>query len=483
MAGGYIRATFKGSAGQAISTVNSSTFDIQYSVAPGQWVPFYRLYSDVTKEHLYTTDAHERSVLAAIGLFVDEGTIGNVLNGPLMVGGERAKPYWRVYWKSPMQHLWTFDQNEYHTLRQLTDLFIGEHIVGYVFRNQVAGTCPIYRAVHKALPYHVWTNDKYEYDVITAPAAGWIAEGIAAYIQTTDPSAAGGYAGACTPGPGPNSFAPPVKNVGILAAAYRDIPPAPVTRLETAARPFIGPIPLRQAARPVIDSIGNTASNTKGPIAAGQAITIHGENLGPEDPVRAEADMGAIVRGELSGTRVLFDGQPVRLLLASKSELRAIAPLQLERSLVKIEVSRGGMTSDATLVEVAGSAPGLFTRDFSGKGQAAVLNENGQLNSSDDPAAPGSIVRLYGTGFGELVPSNDRDALGRQIWKPLLPVTVHFSDQPAELISIEPAGVPGAMEVQVRLPETIPTGLVAVRVTVGEANSQSGVVVAVGSRK
>ena len=483
MAGGYLRATFKTSTGQVTSTVNSGTFDIQYTTTPGQWVPFYRLYSDVTKEHLYTTDAHERSVLAAIGLFIDEGTIGNVLNGPLTVGGERAKPYWRVYWKSPMQHLWTFDQNEYHVLRDLRDQFLGEHIVGYVFRNRVAGTCPVYRAVHRALPYHVWTNDKYEYDVITSPTGGWIAEGVAAYIQTTDPSAAGGYAGACTPGaPMPNSLAPVTKSVGTLAAAYRDTHPPAAGRPELAVRPLISPVPVKSAARPVIDSVANTASYIKGPIAAGQAVTILGENLGPEEAVSAEADAGSMARGELSGTRVRFDGLPVRLLFASKNELRVIASFEIRRPVVKVEVARGGLISDPVLVDVAGAAPGLFTSDFSGKGQAAALDENGQLNSPDNPAAPGSIVRLYATGLGELAASEQLDVLGRRVWKPVLPVSVFFGDQPAEMISVEPAGVPGVMEIKARLPDIVTAGVVAVRVSAGEADSQSGVMVVVGSR-
>jgi hypothetical protein len=116
---------------------------------------------------------------------------------------------------------------------------------------------------------------------------------------------------------------------------------------------------------------------------------------------------------------------------------------------------------------VNGSAPGLFTSDFSGKGQAAALNESGRLNSSKDPAAPGSVVTLYGTGFGELAPSQERDALGRTVWKPILPVSVYL----------------GTMEVKVRVPEAAPHGPVPVRVGVGRADSQAGVTVAVGSRE
>jgi uncharacterized protein (TIGR03437 family) len=42
--------------------------------------------------------------------------------------------------------------------------------------------------------------------------------------------------------------------------------------------------------------------------------------------------------------------------------------------------------------------PGLFTHDGSGRGQAAILNEDGTINSVLKPAPCGSIVALFGTG-------------------------------------------------------------------------------------
>jgi hypothetical protein len=107
--------------------------------------------------------------------------------------------------------------------------------------------------------------------------------------------------------------------VGTLAAAYRENSLAPAGYPEAMVRPALMPARGGRTPRPVIDSVGNTATNFSGPIAPGQAITILGENLGPEEAVRSEMDAGPIARGELAGTQVLFDGRPVRLLLASRN--------------------------------------------------------------------------------------------------------------------------------------------------------------------
>ena len=48
--------------------------------------------------------------------------------------------------------------------------------------------------------------------------------------------------------------------------------------------------------------------------------------------------------------------------------------------------------------------PGVFTRDASGQGQAAIVNEDGTLNSPANAAPVGSYVALYATGEGQTAP-------------------------------------------------------------------------------
>ena len=49
---------------------------------------------------------------------------------------------------------------------------------------------------------------------------------------------------------------------------------------------------------------------------------------------------------------------------------------------------------------VAEYAPGLYTANQQGTGQALALNQDNTKNSTSNPAARGSVVQLFGTGQG-----------------------------------------------------------------------------------
>ncbi len=68
-------------------------------------------------------------------------------------------------------------------------------------------------------------------------------------------------------------------------------------------------------------------------------------------------------------------------------------------------VTYQGQTSAPITVAVASSAPGLFTLDSTGKGQAAAVNSNGSINAASNPAPIGSILSFYATGEGQTTPS------------------------------------------------------------------------------
>jgi uncharacterized protein (TIGR03437 family) len=53
---------------------------------------------------------------------------------------------------------------------------------------------------------------------------------------------------------------------------------------------------------------------------------------------------------------------------------------------------------------VASAAPGVFTRNATGSGQAVAINEDGSVNGANNPAAAGSYVSVYFTGGGVTVP-------------------------------------------------------------------------------
>jgi uncharacterized protein (TIGR03437 family) len=54
---------------------------------------------------------------------------------------------------------------------------------------------------------------------------------------------------------------------------------------------------------------------------------------------------------------------------------------------------------------ISAVSPGIFTTNQSGTGQAAVLNQDGTVNSTSNPAPAGSTIQIYGTGQGPVSPS------------------------------------------------------------------------------
>ena len=132
---------------------------------------------------------------------------------------------------------------------------------------------------------------------------------------------------------------------------------------------------------------------------------------------------------------------------------------------------------------VASAAPGIFTADSSGRGQGAILNEDTSLNSLSNPARKGSIVVLFATGEGQTTP-NGVDGLpaGSVFPKPNLPVTVQIGGVNAEVLyaGAAPGLVAGVMQLNVKIPETAPSGnAVPLTVQVGTQQSASAVTLAV----
>jgi uncharacterized protein (TIGR03437 family) len=128
------------------------------------------------------------------------------------------------------------------------------------------------------------------------------------------------------------------------------------------------------------------------------------------------------------------------------------------------------------------SAPGVFTADGTGKGQAAAINEDGSVNSGANPAARNTIVSLFVTGEGQTSPSGIDGKVGTSpLPRPVLPVLVTIDGKPAE---VSYAGgvsgaVAGTMQVNAKIPANSQPGNVPVVVTVGSATSQLGVTIAV----
>ena len=69
-----------------------------------------------------------------------------------------------------------------------------------------------------------------------------------------------------------------------------------------------------------------------------------------------------------------------------------------------IVVQSGGASSNTVTVQVAATAPGIYSLDQSGSGPGAILHADFTLVSAAKPATSGETVLIYLTGLGATNP-------------------------------------------------------------------------------
>ena len=228
-------------------------------------------------------------------------------------------------------------------------------------------------------------------------------------------------------------------------------------------------------------SVVNGASQLPGPIAPGEVVVLSGITIGPSPTSTGVIPASGSVSTALAGASVTFNGAAAPILYASASQTSVLAPYGLGGfSSANVAVTYGGQT--ATLqVPVALSAPGVFTLDFSGAGQAVALNADGTLNGSSNPASAGSVITLFATGQGpENPPGEDGVVNDRILRTPQLAVSLTIGGQSAKVLY---AGsglgiVQAILQVQAIVPSGV-TGTAPVVLTVGSASSQPKVTISV----
>jgi hypothetical protein len=167
----------------------------------------------------------------------------------------------------------------------------------------------------------------------------------------------------------------------------------------TNAAPAAPPLPFEPV--PGVDTFPQE------PAAPGELVHINGACIGPVNPVCASFDAdGNLPRG-LGGVSVTMNGLQLPLLSVSENMVVAqvpweAAPVDAPKS--NIQLTYQGVTS-VSLEPVAYPYPALFTMDGQAGAQAVAVNQDGTMNSAANPAPKGSVVTLYGSGFGPVAPA------------------------------------------------------------------------------
>jgi uncharacterized protein (TIGR03437 family) len=234
---------------------------------------------------------------------------------------------------------------------------------------------------------------------------------------------------------------------------------------------------------PQVASILNSGSLFQNPVSPGEVVSIIGANLGPSAGAIFQLDEAGQVPNLLAGTQVLFDGAAAPLLYTSANQINVVVPFEVAAPSTKIVVQNGAGPSSVMSVPVVAATPALFTISGLGTGQAVVLNEDGSVNSTTNPAAIGSVISLFATGLGQTTPAGVDGAVpGTILPTPNLPVSVLIGGLPAYVLfaSAAPSTVEGVFQINVRIPSLAPTGsFVQLVLEAGNTTGAAGVWLAV----
>lgn len=196
-------------------------------------------------------------------------------------------------------------------------------------------------------------------------------------------------------------------------------------------------------------------------ISPGEIVTIFGSGLGPSPGVGFQL-INEQAPTSLGGTQVLVGGELAPILYSSYGQVNLILPYSLTiGTKPSIQVISNGTPAN-TLSSLEAQAAGITI--FQVNGSAAALNQDGTINSAQNPARLGSTVALFGTGGGQTNPASVAGEITPPELRPLIANTqvyVFTNSLPAVQLGIAYAGaapelLSGVIQLNVILPDVVP---------------------------
>jgi uncharacterized protein (TIGR03437 family) len=228
------------------------------------------------------------------------------------------------------------------------------------------------------------------------------------------------------------------------------------------------------------DAVVNSGSYRLGALSPGEIVTIFGAAIGPTtlDQYKPGVDFPLI----LQGTQVLFDGNPAPLVYVSPNQISAVVPYSVANNpSTTLAITNGGVATNAVSLPVTGVAPGLFSLDTTGTGQAAALNNDYSTNSTANPAQVGSVLTVFVTGEGITQPSQVAGSVAVPPFAtPNAAVSALVDGVAAEVVYA--GGAPGTYEGLIEVQLKVPSGArlnqaVPIVITIGSGATQAGVTI------
>ncbi len=140
------------------------------------------------------------------------------------------------------------------------------------------------------------------------------------------------------------------------------------------------------------------------PLAPGSLATLFGNGLAGNTATATAAPWP----GALADRQVVINDQlPAPVYYVSPGQVNFQMPSNAPLGTVRVAVrlaDTGELVAGGS-IGVAAAAPGIFTSNAAGSGQAAALNQDNTINGPNNPAAVGSTIQLFGTGQGQVSPA------------------------------------------------------------------------------
>jgi uncharacterized protein (TIGR03437 family) len=138
-----------------------------------------------------------------------------------------------------------------------------------------------------------------------------------------------------------------------------------------------------------------------GYIAPGEFMSLLGVGIGPETGVSTSPGANGLLPTQASGVQVFFDQLAAPLLYVQAGQINAQVPWEIAgRSSTQVQVMYNGVATNSESMTVLPVAPGLFYLNYPASLQGAILNQDGSVNSVNNPAKVGDVVAIFGTGGG-----------------------------------------------------------------------------------
>ena len=207
----------------------------------------------------------------------------------------------------------------------------------------------------------------------------------------SSPEAGGdvGFVGGLLPLPG-----------GAVLIGWRDSPLGIVSKVQFGSGGWTAPPCLST------DVLSSATLSGSGGIAPGELVTLTGFGIGPDRGVAYQPDAKGNVPTQLGGVQVLFDGVPAPILYAQSRQINVVAPVSpAGNGTRQITITYNNQQLGPAVAKAVFGNPGIFRLQIWQSAQAVARNQDGTLNGPANPAARGSFVTVWATGYGQTDPA------------------------------------------------------------------------------